>query len=153
MSLDFEVQKNALEFSQLLLQNDSNDMDKLINIYHQHFLNSRIHLKDWYAPFNSTVIKILTDNKVSPSLLKSVKDALSFEFRIQESNYFKIRDIIVNKRKMYHFLFNRDYFINSYKFLHDYKNYFMTKHLYSILNNYEKIIDINNDDFNFKEFF
>jgi len=153
MSLDLEVQKSALEFSQLLLQNDSNDMPRLIMIYHHHFLNSRIHLKDWYIPFNSTVIKILTDNKVNSGLMKVVKEALNFEFKIQESNFFKIRDIIIKKRKNVSLSFNTDYFINSYKFLHDYKNYFMTKHLYSILNNFDKIVDINIDDFNFKDLF
>lgn len=153
MSIEVEAQKIGLEFSQLLLQNDQKHKTEIINIYHKHFLNSRIHLKDWYSVFNSVVLKNLSDNKVSPNSLKIIKDALTFEFKLQENHFFKIRDVIINKKNNISILFNDDYFLNSYKFIYDYKNYFMTKHLYAILKHHQKIMDIKVDNFNFKDFF
>lgn len=153
MSLDIEAQKLALTFSQLLLQNNKNDITELTSIYHEHFLNSRIHLSDWYSIFNNTVIKNLTDNKVNPNLLSVVKDVLTFELNLQENHLFKIRDVLSNKQISCDLKFSSDYFINSYKFMYDYKNYFLTKHLYSVLNNFKKIIDVPDKDFNFQDFF
>lgn len=153
MSIEVEAQKVGLEFSQLLLQNDQKHKAQIISIYHKHFLNSRIHLKDWYSVFNSAVLKNLADNKVSSNSLKIIKDALTFEFKLQENHFFKIRDVIINNKNNISILFNNDYFLNSYKFIYDYKNYFMTKHLYAILKHHQKIMDIKVDNFNFKDFF
>lgn len=153
MNSNVEAEKTGMYFAQLLLQNDVNDKSKIIELYHKHFLNSRVHIKHWYTAFNESALKTLEENKVTSNLLKIVKEALTFEIKIQEHHFFKIRDVIVNKRNNKEVFFANDYFINSYKFLHDYKNFFMTKHLYSILNNCSKIMDINVDNFNFKDFF
>lgn len=153
MSLDIEAQKLALTFSQLLLQNNKNDINELTSIYHEHFLNSRIHLSDWYSVFNTTVMKNLTDNKVNVNLINVVKDVLTFELNLQENHLFKIRDVLANNNTVCDLKFSTDYFINSYKFMYDYKNYFLTKHLYSVLNNCKKIIDVPSNDFSFQEFF
>lgn len=153
MSLNIEAEKLALTFSQLLLQNNKSNTNELISIYNEHFINSRIHLSDWYTVFNKTVIKNLTDNKVQSSFINVIKDVLKFELQLQENHLFKIRDVILNNNVNTELLFSNDYFINSYKFIYDYKNYFFTKHLYSVLKNISKIIDIKKDTFNFKDFF
>ena len=59
MNSNVEAEKTGMYFAQLLLQNDVNDKRKIIELYHKHFLNSRIHIKHWYTVFNESALKTL----------------------------------------------------------------------------------------------
>lgn len=149
-----EMAKNkGQKFADLLYLNDPKNSDELIAIFHEHFLNSRVHLKSWNLYFINCSIKRLKELKVSPSDIKIVEDVLSLELTLQSKHYIKIQDIIINERNSNNLLFNNINFFNSFKYILDYKNYFMSKHLYSIFKNINLIIDSPKENFNFKDCF
>lgn len=149
-----EIAKNkGQKFADLLSLNELKNSDELISIFHEHFLNSRIYLKTWNLNFTNCTIKRLKELKISDFDLKIVEDILSFELTLQPKHYIKIQDIIINEKVYNNLLFNNNNFFNSFKYMLDYKNYFMSKHLYSIFKNINLIIESPKDNFNFKDCF
>lgn len=148
-----DAKKKGIQFADLIHSNSVNKNETLIEIFHEHFLNSRLHLKSWNNNFVTSTLKRLKDLKSSPEQLKMIDDALSFEIVLKEHHYSKIQDIIINKKKSSNLFFNNTSFFSSYKFVLDYKNYFLTKHLYSIIKNVDLLVDNIEHDFNFINFF
>lgn len=153
MEITEQASKKGIHFADLVYANNSSDIENIIDLFHEHFLNSKNYLKKWHNHFNHSAVNRLKELKVSNTYIRMVEEALSFEMVITKNNYSKIEDIILNNNKKNILIFNKDNFVNSYKLILDYNQYFLSKHLYSIFKNLDIILDSIPDNFNFSELF